>query len=75
MNKVCIRRNEPLIEFYDKYVHIPNTKQIYKYNNEEDATLYTIFQLYRRGELYTWRNRRTRRKSPTCRKSLTHFIT
>ena len=43
--------------------------------NEDDATLYTTFQLYRGNELYCWGNRRNRRKSPTCRKSLTNFIT
>ena len=33
-----------------------------------------IFQLYRGGQFYWWINRSTRRKPPTCRKSLTNFI-
>ena len=38
--------------------------------------LSTLFQLYRGGQVFVGgRNRSTRRKPPTCRKSLTHFIT
>jgi hypothetical protein len=38
--------------------------------------LSTIFQLYRGGQVFVGgRNRSTRRKPPTCRKSPTHFIT
>jgi len=37
--------------------------------------LSTIFQLYRRSQFIGGGNRRTRRKPPTCRKSLTNFIT
>jgi hypothetical protein len=32
-----------------------------------------VFQLYRGGQFYWWRS--TRRKPPTCYKSLTNFIT
>jgi hypothetical protein len=35
----------------------------------------TIFQLYCVGQFIGWRNRSTRRKPPTCRNSLTNFIT
>jgi len=37
--------------------------------------LSTIFQLYRGGQFIGGGTRSTRRKPPTCRKSLTIFIT
>ena len=36
--------------------------------------LCTILQLYHGGPFYWWKNRSTRRKPPTCRKSLTNFF-
>jgi len=33
------------------------------------------FNLFRGGQFYWWGNRSTRRDQPTCRKSLTNFIT
>jgi hypothetical protein len=37
--------------------------------------LSTIFQLYIGGQYFGGGNRSTRRKPPTCHKSLTNFIT
>ena len=37
--------------------------------------LSTIFMLYRGSQFYWWRKLDSQRKPPTCRKSLTKFIT
>jgi len=37
--------------------------------------LSTIFNLYRGSPIYWWGNQSNWRKPPTCRKSLTNFIT
>ena len=63
-------------KYYQKY-------QDYKREQNEQGTVWcslccltslsTIFQRYRGGQLYWWSG--TRRNPPTCRKSLTNFIT
>ena len=76
---IFLRAIDLILKFKHKYI-ILKTCNNYKTNLLGLelcclTPLSTIFQLYRDGQFYCGGNWSTRRKSPTCRKSLTNFIT